>query len=215
MFPLALAAALALPVSGGDALKKAVAEDLKQLKGRWELVSAIIEGEKKALPTLRRKRRLIIQGDKFTQFLRDGGRSSFKIDPTRRPKVIYFHFLDGPFGGLNSWAIYDVNGDELRLCGSTGDEHLPNAFATAKDDGKILLTYRRVPAGPTGEDDEGPAAKASEKTQRSRATTPADDEATSANTVMFLFDFDYPKRAGYSCPHMTFIGVIPYIKSDT
>jgi hypothetical protein len=33
-----------------------------------------------------------------------------------------------------------------------------------------------------------------------------------ANSVMFLFDFEYPDEAGYSCPHMTFVGVFPYSK---
>jgi Immunity protein 22 len=34
------------------------------------------------------------------------------------------------------------------------------------------------------------------------------------NSVMFLFDFDYPNEAGYSSPHMTFVGVFPYSKGD-
>jgi hypothetical protein len=35
-----------------------------------------------------------------------------------------------------------------------------------------------------------------------------------ANSVMFLYDFDYPDGAGYSSPHMTFIGVFPFSKDD-
>jgi hypothetical protein len=37
---------------------------------------------------------------------------------------------------------------------------------------------------------------------------------TNGNSAMFLFDFDYPEEAGYSSPHMTFVGVFPYSKGD-
>src|SRR4051794_29608260 len=36
-----------------------------------------------------------------------------------------------------------------------------------------------------------------------------------ANSVVFLYDFDYPAEAGYSCPYMTFVGVFTYRKDDT
>jgi hypothetical protein len=35
-----------------------------------------------------------------------------------------------------------------------------------------------------------------------------------ANSAMLLYDFDYPEGAGYSSPHMTFVGTFPYRKSD-
>jgi hypothetical protein len=35
-----------------------------------------------------------------------------------------------------------------------------------------------------------------------------------ANTVMFLYDYDYPEEAGYSSPHLRFVGVFPYSKQD-
>lgn len=36
-----------------------------------------------------------------------------------------------------------------------------------------------------------------------------------ANSVIFLYDFDYPTEAGYSSPHMTFVGAFSYTKGGT
>jgi hypothetical protein len=38
----------------------------------------------------------------------------------------------------------------------------------------------------------------------------AEGGIATANSVMFLFDYDYREESGYSCPHMTFIGVFSY-----
>lgn len=37
-----------------------------------------------------------------------------------------------------------------------------------------------------------------------------DKRIESANIVVLLYEFDYPEEAGYSSPHLTFIGVFPY-----
>jgi hypothetical protein len=42
----------------------------------------------------------------------------------------------------------------------------------------------------------------------------AEASIRTANSVMLLYDFDYPDGAGYSCPHLTFVGVFPYSKGD-
>jgi hypothetical protein len=37
---------------------------------------------------------------------------------------------------------------------------------------------------------------------------------TTANSVVFLHDFDYRDGSRYRCPHMTFVGAFPYSKGN-
>jgi hypothetical protein len=36
----------------------------------------------------------------------------------------------------------------------------------------------------------------------------------SANILVMLYEFDYPAEAGFTNPHMTFVGVFPYSSED-
>jgi hypothetical protein len=42
----------------------------------------------------------------------------------------------------------------------------------------------------------------------------AEGGLTTANSVMFLYDFDYPGETGYSSPHLKFVGAFRYSTGD-
>jgi uncharacterized protein (TIGR03067 family) len=120
----------------GDAKK-----DMDGLQGEWTLVSAERNGEK--LPDDQGKTmRRIIKGDEFS-VTRDGetlAKGKFKIDPTKKPKTIDVTLESGD----NILGIYELEGDEFKMCyGQPGGER-PKAFASKADNNTSLLVWKRA-----------------------------------------------------------------------
>lgn len=80
----------------------------------------------------------------------------FRLDPTQNPKHMDLEIgwsgtgTRTPGGGwenvgkpLFARSIYSVEGDLLRIC--WGDDTRPTCFETSKNDGALLITYKRTP----------------------------------------------------------------------
>ena len=70
---------------------------------------------------------------------------TFTIDPTRRPKAIDFtQATEGPTRGRTVPGIYEVAGDRLRVCRTTGGPVRSTAFPSRAGRGQVLLVLERV-----------------------------------------------------------------------
>jgi uncharacterized protein (TIGR03067 family) len=114
--------------------------------GRWQILQQITDGKELSAEELK-NRYLVFRGDKVTQFYLDKerGTAKAKIDGTKNPKHIEFHYLDGPAKGVVLQGIYQIDGDTFTICLSGIDRERPTAFASKPDSGTILLKLRRVP----------------------------------------------------------------------
>jgi uncharacterized protein (TIGR03067 family) len=141
LVPLALCAAVLSAAPQGDAQK-----ELKRLEGTWEAVAAVVNGIKQE-PKKGMGHHLVIRGDKYT--LESSGGKSFgmgtlKVDPAKKPKAIDLFPTDGKEEGKAIPCIYELNGDELRLCMGRIGRPRPENFAAADGSKHILTTYRRA-----------------------------------------------------------------------
>ena len=68
-----------------------------------------------------------------------------KLDPTAKPKAVDIMYTSGPVKGETDKAIYEIDGDTLKVCYSLEpDAERPTEFAS-KPDGKVfVLSYKRV-----------------------------------------------------------------------
>jgi uncharacterized protein (TIGR03067 family) len=101
------------PVCADDAQR-----DQDALQGTWKVVELELDG-KPANQKLRDAVTFVFADNKMTLAGPKGiGKRhySFKLDPTKNPKAIDLTALDGPGKGLTGPAIYELKGDELRLC---------------------------------------------------------------------------------------------------
>ena len=141
--PLAFLAGLLLAGCNG------VKDDHEALEGSWNVVSAEEGG--KAPDKTWKKSGLIIQGDNFMLVDADSRLSlKQKIDPTKSPKQMD---LEGQ--GFKWTGIYELNGDDLKLCFDETGKERPADFKTAAGDNRLLMVLKRKPTADAGSDNPG------------------------------------------------------------
>jgi uncharacterized protein (TIGR03067 family) len=103
---------------------------LERLRGTWEIVKA--EGMVEA-------RRMIIDQDTATmEFDKDDAKKAkYKADPSAKPPRI-----DITYETKTMQGIYELDGDNLKLCLGDPDGERPTEFKAAK--GRHLITLKRV-----------------------------------------------------------------------
>ena len=116
---------------GQDSIDK----EKKALQGSWVVVSAEVLG----MPlTSAKGQKFTFAGEKFTLDTKDKkrkGEGVFKLDPSRKPKQID---LDDSKKKTSMKGIYEIKGDEMRLCYG---EKRPGEF---KSGGGLLFLLKRA-----------------------------------------------------------------------
>jgi uncharacterized protein (TIGR03067 family) len=140
-----LVAALIIASGNDDAVKK----DLDKLKGTWQTVSLTYNGKDHAGDG---KFRMIFKGDQVTVAGNDAvekeyARLQIKLDPTTMPRCIDITVTGGVQLNAVIEGIYDLKGDELRLCAKVFGNERPAEFASAGGSSIALLVMKRAPAG--------------------------------------------------------------------
>lgn len=141
---LGLAAGLLI---AGEAPKGGPAgKDLEALRGTWVLVSAERDGKKLAEAEVR-KTRITFDRDRFT-FPNAAGigtsqTGAIEIDPGKTPKQMdSTSTTDGAKGEI-SLGIYELSGDDYKVCFAPPGKARPTEFASAPGTGVILQVWRR------------------------------------------------------------------------
>jgi uncharacterized protein (TIGR03067 family) len=118
-----------------DALKK----ELKSLEGTWTVVSTSFQGL-----LVEGGGEFIITTDKLTMKNKDGKDETvnYKIDPSKKPKVIDFTPEEEKKNAAPGKAIYELDGDTLRICVGPPDKR-PDEIS---DKGQVLFTLKRKKA---------------------------------------------------------------------
>jgi uncharacterized protein (TIGR03067 family) len=117
--------------------------DLKKLQGTWNMMTLEMEGQK--YPTGGSK--IVITGERFVSLNMgaqyEGGVS---VDESQTPKTFDLLFDMGPEKGNKSLGIYELDGNDWKIClGLTGKSR-PKAFTTKKGTGHALETLQRESA---------------------------------------------------------------------
>jgi uncharacterized protein (TIGR03067 family) len=130
-------------LAAGDA-NDAVKKELARFEGTWKFVS--IETEKEKIPEEALKHpRLKIMGNKFT-VMEDENNSfggTLKLDPTKKPKTIDVTFTDGKDKGKTSLGIYELEGDNFKVCVDPEGKTRPMEFAVKAGSGYFLEILKR------------------------------------------------------------------------
>jgi uncharacterized protein (TIGR03067 family) len=113
-------------------------DDKALLQGRWKVVSAEEEGKPREELA---KARLIFQGDNLTVHVGDDKEEmTFKLDPAQKPKTIDIQVPNEKEAAL---GIYELNGDDLKLCVAEVEVRKRPTEFKAKDKQVLLLVLKR------------------------------------------------------------------------
>jgi uncharacterized protein (TIGR03067 family) len=134
---LALVLSFALTAAGGDA------RDGDTIQGTWLPATAEFGG--KPFPDeVRKSIKLVVKDDKFTVTVGDqADRGTVKLNPAAKPKELDITGTDGPNKGKKILAIYERDGDTLRICYDLSGKARPTEFKTAEGSQLFLVTYKR------------------------------------------------------------------------
>ncbi len=128
-------------LAGGE---EAVQKDRKLMAGTWRVVAHEKDGKKipddqstktKAIIDPEGKLSVQVEGKSVSQ-------ASLKLDPTKKPKQADLAFSEGELKGKTLLGIYDLDGDNLKLCYSPGKDR-PTEFASKPGSGQVLFLLKR------------------------------------------------------------------------
>jgi uncharacterized protein (TIGR03067 family) len=112
------------------------------LEGTW-LPSSAELGGKQFPEKVRKTIRLELKGDRYTATVGtvfDRGR--FKLNQSAKPKALDITGAEGPNKGKTILAIYERNGDTLRVCYDLSGKSRPTKFKTAAGTPLFLVLYK-------------------------------------------------------------------------
>ena len=136
-------ASVGTTIAQDDAVKK----ELAQLEGVWQVVS--MEEGKQAGPDNWKTIKFVFKGNVLTFKGDDAvskkvGKITIVVDPTTTPRTIDLKAVEGSEKGLILEGIYEIKGDEMKLCvrGEPGADR-PLEFATKEGSKLVLFVLKR------------------------------------------------------------------------
>jgi uncharacterized protein (TIGR03067 family) len=137
-----LVATLTMGTAGAqdDAAKK----EMKKLEGTWATVSIEAAGQKVTDEDKIKTRKLTTKGDKYTMKVGDETvQGTVEINPSKNPKTIDIKPDTGSNKGKTLLGIYELDGDNLKICLALPGKDRPTVFATAAENAQQLVVYKR------------------------------------------------------------------------
>jgi len=113
------------------------------LEGSWNVMTLEVDGQPMASGMLAGAR-IVVEGDRFQSLgMGEVYEGKVKVDSSASPKAIDMTFTKGPEKGNTSLGIYELDGDDWRLCLTMRGGTRPKTFATAPGTGLALETLKR------------------------------------------------------------------------
>ncbi len=124
----------------GDDSKK----ELQSFQGAWVLVSAERDGKKDSSG---KGTKLVLTGNKYALTQESsaviGHFGTFSLDLAKKPKTIDVTVTDGPDKGKTFLGIYELAGDDYKVCFSSPGKERPKELTSKPGSGNLLQIWKR------------------------------------------------------------------------
>jgi uncharacterized protein (TIGR03067 family) len=135
--------ALALVLSFASVVWSGDAKEGDTLQGTW-LPSAAELGGQPFPDEVRKTIQLVIKDDKYTVTVGKAvDQGTIKLNPSAKLKEMDITGTDGPNKGKTFLAIYERDGDTLRICYDLSGKSRPTELKTREGTQLFLVTYKR------------------------------------------------------------------------
>ena len=132
------------------------ASDLDKLQGYWKPLQCEHEG-KGAMPVdLMKQITVVFDKNAFHLYFKDSKNdkdgkpiilrlalATVTLDETTTPRSITFEFADGPLKGKKSHGIYELAGNQLKMCYGSTEKPKPSKFESPAGSGLFNETWAR------------------------------------------------------------------------
>jgi uncharacterized protein (TIGR03067 family) len=120
------------------------AKDADTIDGAW-LPSAAEFGGKPWPEEFRKITKLVVSDGHYTVTVGEAppDKGTIKLNPAADPKTLDVTGTEGPNKGKTFPAIYQRDGDTLRICYDLSGKARPTEFKTAEGTKQFLVTYQR------------------------------------------------------------------------
>jgi uncharacterized protein (TIGR03067 family) len=119
-------------------------DDANALQGKWKPVQAELAG-KPMEDAILKIISLKMDNGKYEVFVGDEpDRGVYTVDPTTMPEAMTITGTEGPNHGRTFPAIFELNGDTLRICYDLSGAKRPTEFKSVEGTKLYLVTYNRT-----------------------------------------------------------------------
>lgn len=131
------------------------ADDLTALQGNWKLLQCEFEGTQMPGEVMKKVTGVYDKAEYYLYFVdrpaKDGGKpdvmlltlANVTLDAKASPKTITFEMTEGQLKGVKRQGIYELAGNQLRLCYGPSDKPRPTEFKAPPGSGYFLETWAR------------------------------------------------------------------------
>ena len=146
LITLELALAAGLLAAGDDPGKNTKARnEMEKLIGTWACVSGSVDGNPLPEATARELKLKLTEKTYTTTRGEDTlFESTYTIDPGTTPRSIDIVGTEGELAGKTAQGIYEVDGDDLKLCYTMPGHDRPKAFESKPGSGAFFVVWKRV-----------------------------------------------------------------------
>ena len=150
---MGMAALLTLSAAAADTK---AGDDLAGLQGNWKPLQCEYEGSPQMPADVMKQVTAVYDKNEFHLYFVEKGKdgqprvlrlaqANVALDSTTGPKSIVFEFADGPLKGQKRHGIYEIAGDQLKLCYGPVDRPKPTKFESPAKSGYFLETWAKKP----------------------------------------------------------------------
>jgi uncharacterized protein (TIGR03067 family) len=115
-------------------------QEMKKFEGTWVSQKVELDGQ-----TLEDQAIVTMTGDKYVVKVNNETREegTFKLDPIKKPKAIDSSATAGPGEGKMLHGIYELKGDDLKICLAIAGKDRPTEFSAGSGSGHMLYVFKR------------------------------------------------------------------------
>lgn len=125
-------------------------DEWKALKGAWNVEKAVVKGTDSS-EALKAIVLTIDEGKYVAAFAGNEDKGTLKLDPAAKPKRVTITSTEGPNKGKTMEAIYEINGDTLKVCYALEGKDPPKEFESKEGTETLFVIYKRGKEKPKGE----------------------------------------------------------------
>lgn len=132
-------------VAADDTDKDKVTAEDKKFEGTWAVTVMEANGQKIDKDNFA-DMTFEFKGKKYWQ--KNGGTlmeaGTQDLDPSKTPKLMEINVIEGETKGQKQLAIYEIEGDKLKICAANhGDKERPAKFETKEGTGQLYFELKR------------------------------------------------------------------------